>query len=132
MALTKVIHPDTAIVNTVIETSIVVAPPPPATTIGGGDACVATTEVINPDVILLDMFNPEKLTTYDEHQVAWWDESHRKCSLVTISGANGCEYITRVCRDHHNNPTLDVQQSQDAPVNVNVKYEKEARPGEDE
>ena len=88
---------------------------------------MATTEVISPDVILLDMFNPEKLTTYDEHQVAWWDESHRKCSLFTISGANGCEYITRVCRNHLNNPTLDGQQSQDAPVNVNVKYEKEVR-----
>ena len=89
---------------------------------------MALTEVTSPDVIVLDnMFMPERLTRYDRYQVAWWDESHRKCSLVTISGANGCEYITRVCRDRHNNPCLHGTQSEDAPVNVNVKYEKEAR-----
>ena len=89
---------------------------------------MALTEVTSPDVIILDnMFMPERLTKYDRYQVAWWDESHRKCSLVTISGANGCEYITRVCRDRHNNPCLHGTQSEDAPVNVNVKYEKEAR-----
>ena len=109
MATTKVVNPDVAIVNKVLETLIVVAPPP-ATNIGGGNACVATTEVINFDTIILDMFNPEKLTTYNRYQIRYWDKSHVKCSLVMTSGVNGCKYITRVYMDHHNNPTLDGQQ----------------------
>ena len=44
-----------------------------------------------------------------------------------IFGANKCEYITRVYRDRHNNPCIDGQESKDAPVNMNVKYEKETR-----
>ena len=61
------------------------------------------------------------------YQIGWWDESHRKCCLKTIQGANGCEYITRVKRDEFGNPSLDGCTSKDSPVNVNVKYEKEVR-----
>ena len=61
------------------------------------------------------------------NQVGWWDESHRKCCLKTIQGANGCEFITRVRRDANGNPCLDGQECTDSPVDVNVKYEKEVR-----
>ena len=83
----------------------------------------------NETTELEDMFDPEKLRHYHVDQVAWWDESHRKCCLKTIQGANGCEYITRVRRDKNGNPTLEGEESSDSPVNVNVnvKYEKEAR-----
>ena len=72
------------------------------------------------------MFNINKLNKLDRYQVGWWDESHRKCSLVTISGVNGCQYITRVKRDKCGNPLLFGDESEYSSVNVNVKYKRGA------
>ena len=114
-----------------VSRSIVAAAAPslPPTATATGDDEVAnpvTTEVVNP-TDLPDYFNSQKLQKFTVYQIAWWDESHRKCCLKTIQGANGCEYITRVKRDENGNPTLDGIETDDVPVNVNVKYEKEVR-----
>ena len=87
----------------------------------------ATTVVVCTCAPLPNMYNPDKLAKYTEYQIGWWDESHRKCCLKTIQGANGCDVITRVRRDEKGNPTKDGIKSKDSPVNVNVKYEKEVR-----
>lgn len=65
--ITEVANPDATTTNTLRETSVVSHPP--TITTGNSNVCVATTEVIHPDAILLDMFKPEMLATYDMYQV---------------------------------------------------------------
>ena len=136
--ITEVVNPD-AVGNSIdifptgdviaCETITEVVNPVAGVNIAAPTATVAAVPTHPPPVTtaVSDMFDINKLNKLDRYQVGWWDESHRKCSLVTISGANGCQYITRVKRDEYGNPSLAGDKSEDSPVNVNVKYEKEAR-----
>ena len=55
------------------------------------------------------------------------DETHQKCSLKSINGTNGLEYITRVKRDSNGNHCINITAPDDNPADVDVKYEKELR-----
>jgi hypothetical protein len=78
------------------------------------------------DGTLSPWFDPDKMQSLTPQQVAWWDETHRKC---VISGQRaGATHYIRFPRTTEGKLDLEAGEYDSSEVSwVNVKYEKEVR-----
>jgi hypothetical protein len=71
-------------------------------------------------------FDPEKMKPLKPQQIAWWDETHRKC-IIGGQRAGATHYV-RFPRTPEGKLDLEAGKYDDSEVAwVNVKYEKEVR-----
>jgi hypothetical protein len=72
-----------------------------------------------------DYWNSEKLTPINLSQIAWWDETHRRCKIGGIAGVNDCYPTFPRNKEGYYDPNGEY--STTIITQLKVKYQKEAR-----
>jgi hypothetical protein len=72
--------------------------------------------------------DPDKMKPLKPQQVAWWDETHRKCIVIGGQRAAGATHCVRFPRTPEGKLDLEAGKDNDSKLAwVNVKYEKWVR-----
>lgn len=72
-----------------------------------------------------DYWNTKNLTAIKLSQIAWWDETHRKCTIGGLSGAK--EYFLKFPRDEKGSYDPKGMDSNELVTQLKVKYCQETR-----